>query len=216
MNITAIRVGRTFNTGNYTSKKVEIEAIPDNGQSFDEAMAEVNAIVDAQNPGEDCGATTSKKPAAKKPAASSAPPFQPKPAIEPNTRKAMKGAKSDQADPTPATVAASTGPTTSPANDQPAAKPRGKKAKLAEHEKELQYMLDSTTLEELRDRFTNLRTMVSQFTVDQWEAAIDKLRDQYRALNSMTADKAVQDVIIAGAKAEQNYIANARSSEAAA
>lgn len=66
MIITNMRYGFTKNLGNYESCKVEIEGIPNDGQSADEVMTELKAYVAAQLPGPQNGAETSTSPAPKK------------------------------------------------------------------------------------------------------------------------------------------------------
>jgi hypothetical protein len=223
MIVGAIRIGRTFNLGNYESKKVEIEAIPDNGQSFDSLLSEVTTMVDAQGPdgGEQHTPDTGKPAAPKKPE-SSDPPFNPGSNVvaepAPKNGKA-KGAKSETGNPTKATPAASTATsttaTTTEAVDTPTTNPtpangKGKARKTAkspEHEKELTYVLDSQSLDELSERFANLRTMSAAFGhVDNWEGALTQVADQYRKLNTIDADPKVVEQIVAGFKAERNYV----------
>jgi len=220
MNVTAIRVGRTFNLGNYESRKVEIEVIPDNGQTFDEAMAAVNEIVEKQGRAEETGATT--KPAPKKPAPSN------------NKPPLAKGAKSEKANPTQSPTTSQNSPASRPATQpaeppfdpgqkieaEPQKKKRGRKPKTPakpDHEKELQFTLDSETLEELDERFASVRTMAAAFgSIENWEGALSQVAGRYRELNSPTADPEIVNRIIAAFKAERTAIEERRASEAGA
>lgn len=214
MNITAIRIGKTFNTGNYTSKKVEIEAIPDNGQSFDDAMAQVNAIVDAQNP-DSQGATTAPKPKPATKPANSAPPL-------------AKGAKSGKADPTQSATAATqtsssqAEPPFEPGRDV-AAEPKPKKkrgrprkaAKVPDHEKELNYALEAESLDELFERFNNLRTFADAFgSLENWAGACAQVQQRYKQLNMATSDPDLVDSIVAALRSESTAIAEKRQDAA--
>jgi hypothetical protein len=58
MIVTNMRYGFTKNLGNYESCKVEIEGIPNDGQTADEVMVELKAYVSAQLPGPANGAPT--------------------------------------------------------------------------------------------------------------------------------------------------------------
>lgn len=43
--VTAIRIGRTFNLGNYESERVDVEVTIDPGESFDDAVARARELV---------------------------------------------------------------------------------------------------------------------------------------------------------------------------
>lgn len=80
MIVTNMRYGFTKNLGNYESCKVEIEGIPNDGQTADEVMAELKAYVAGQLPGPQNGAPTEpaavkrvSNPRTKKAAATKAP-----------------------------------------------------------------------------------------------------------------------------------------------
>lgn len=52
MHLSKVRFGATFNTGNYTSQRIEIEADLDDGYgtTIDEAMAKLRELVAEQSP----------------------------------------------------------------------------------------------------------------------------------------------------------------------
>lgn len=43
--VTAIRIGRTFNLGNYESERVDVEVTIDPGETFDAAVARARELV---------------------------------------------------------------------------------------------------------------------------------------------------------------------------
>jgi len=102
----------------------------------------------------------------------------------------------------------------STAEKSTAKKSSAKKSTKAEHEKELQYVLDSESIEELLERFNVLRDpaaqFVSEFGTDGWEAAVTSIADRYRKLNRTDSDPGIQQQLVAAFRAERNYIENCR------
>lgn len=228
MNITAIRIGKTFNTGNYTSKKVEIEAIPDNGQSFEEAMAQVNAIVDAQNP-DAVGATTEAAPAKK---TTTAPPLagKGKTSAKAQTQAALagKGAKPDKTDPSgastsekssstkaksPASSPSETATTTTAPTTEKKKRGRPKKSAEVPGVDELLPKLKQTpTVIDMLVVFNDMRSVADRTSgeaADTWEQVCKEVAAHLRTIPGHTEQDGYADVVKAF-DAEREALATAR------
>lgn len=222
MLIQSFTYSRTAQPKQYESVKVEMAAAPSEGQTAVEAFAELVQFVDAEVEAAIAAAKGAPKPATKP--VNSAPPL------------ATKGAKPEKADPTPSPTTSPNSPASQPATQSAAAneppfepgsnvvaeptKKRGRPRKAApvpEHEKELQYVLDSETLEELFERFCHLRTFADAFgSIENWASACRQVQARYKQLNTPTADPELQKNITAALTSESTAIANARLAGTAA
>jgi hypothetical protein len=183
----------TKNLGNYESAKLEVEAAPSDGQTAEQLLVEVNDYLSKQMN----GMPVTEKPV-KKDKAKADPPLPKTDAVTP--------AKMVEAKP--------------PAEK----KARGKGSKKAElqaaaaappsPEQELQYAIDSETLPELLERFNNVSKMRDKFA-EQWEAAVTRIADRYRKLNSLDADPVVLDQIVKAFKRERQKIEEVKAGIAA-
>jgi len=218
VNITAFSYCRTAQPKQYESVKVDVAAVPSDGQSTTDAFGELMAFVDMKVD-EQCrliqsGATTNSKPAPKKKAASNSPPLKStKDTMAPTPTNGVMDAK---ADPTPAVAKSTATAGATPANtasntnagvaNEPTKKAAKKKAaKAPDHVKQLTYTLESETLEELLQRFNDLREMAGAFN-GEWEATVGHAAGAYRKLNTVTADPKVQSHLIAAFQAERTAI----------
>jgi hypothetical protein len=169
MLVTHIRYGRTVNLGNFQSEKLEVEIIPEAGQTAEQALEEVRQYVDSKT-----------SPNAK----GAAPP----PTTDPPLKKAANKAAAKADDP-----------------PKPAAPKKPRAKKKAAHEIELGYTVEAQSLEELHERFENLRTMGPLFG-EGWEVAVAQIVARYRALNSVTADPEIQARLTDAFKEERRVI----------
>lgn len=202
MNVLRISYCRTVQAKQYEPVKIEIDASLDNGQSLEDGMAQLRAAVDAEIATSVAEITGAKPPLAKadKPAA--------KPKVEKKPDPTAKQSKA--AAPSPGIAASSTSdaaPWEEPAEKKPAAKStKGNKAEAA---KKLAYALESESLEELLERFNDLRKDAKLFDLVAWEAANTDLANVYRKLNNNLADPEIVKSITAAFRAEREYITNA-------
>lgn len=218
MIITSFSYKKTVQVKQYEPVVIEAAGVPGEGQTAAEAFAELAEFVDAKMDEEIAnvkGAPTKPKSAAKP--ASSAPPL------------ANKGAKPEKADPTPATSTSPIVKVGGGAIEPPfepgskvAAKPKPKKKrgrpakKVPDHEKELNFTLEAESLEELFERFCNLRTFADAFgSVENWAGACRQVQARYKELNSPLADKEVVGNITAALTSESAAIAERRNAELA-
>lgn len=208
MQVLSVRVGKTINTGNYSSLKLELEASPSDGQTADQLLAEVGEYLDKQAAaatGEPAKpATKSEKAATNKPPLSSDP---------------TSGATATNGKAAPTTTHIDKPATTIIGGDKPpkANKPKaGKAASQASvakdtkaAEKEFKFALESETLEELAERFNNLRKFAKDVPVSKWDeitASKGKLAELYRKLNTPTSNPETQNQLINAFKAERTYV----------
>lgn len=232
MQVLSVRCGLTKNLGNYESAKLEIEAAPSDGQPADQLLAEVNEYLQKQVEAAVAasGGVKEKQPAKKKTADA--------PLKGAKSNPTTAGTTTESA--TPTTPAGSTdGATTEDApfnadsapNAEPGDKPAPKASKSSKkaerqaasakkaadnaHKKELQYALDSETLDELLARFNSVRRMAGDFD-DAWEAAVTKIADRYRKLNSLDANPETLDQLVKAFKAERQAIEKSKGEAVAA
>jgi hypothetical protein len=234
MQVLSVRCGLTKNLGNYESAKLEVEAAPSDGQTSDQLLAEVNDYLSKQVEAAVSNAGGVKeKPAKKK---SMAPLAKSGESSDSDYTNGVKDAgapfKADptQGDSTPDVMPAKQTSTEKPMTPRSMVK-AGKTALDAEKangkaqnkanvnapdpKKELKYALEAETLDELLERFNGLRKMAADFG-DGWEAAVTKIADRYRKLNSLDANPETLDAIVKAFKAERTAIEKMKSEAVAA
>lgn len=220
---------RTAQPKQYESVKIEATAAPSDAQSTLDAFAELVGFVDAEVE-QACARVASgngaPKGGKKAPTKANPTPAAPLAASLSSVSGNLASTGESAAQTTPAKAEAppfDDGQPIKQAEPAPAKtrKPRKSKADLqanmksiADVSKEVNYVLESETLEELAERFNNFRAPTSGFvascSVDQWEQYIDAICGRYRQLNSATANHETQQTIIAAGKAERTFIANQR------
>lgn len=199
MQVLSVRCGVTKNLGNYESAKLEVEAAPSDGQTADQLLAEVNDYLGRQVEAAVAAGSSKDKPAkTTKPKASTEAPLK--------------------SDPTDAATAASTATQAATSQtEKPATKPKASKADKQKSvavdaksmEKETKFTIESQTLEELAERFNNLRKLREQFPLSEWDGLTSNkgpLAVVYRKLNSPVADPDVVDQLTAAFKDERKYV----------
>lgn len=228
MLITTIRYGRTVNIGNYESERLEVEAqlTPGSGETEAQVLSQLREYVDAEV---GCNSTVERKakgpaktapPLADKPAATQqAAPQQATPAPKPETAK-RRGRPRKESEP------AATAPAVDNKKEAAAAVAEAVKGTTlaanmkrgmtdaerwqTEHYKELRYALDSETLEELAERFNNLRMFycLRFHEPGEYRAVLDKIGARFNEIVTANPDAPMElkEQIKAAGRSERAYL----------
>lgn len=192
MKVAAVRFTRRWNHGNYEHSELSVETIPDDGQTAEDLLTATRQFVEAQRPGSNLAPVSNGKP-------SSAPPLAKKDDMVPALEQSIAATKAAE-----------------PAPDKPK---RGRPSKAQNDARAaVRLATEAKNLEDFLECIQEARQKAAALPLDEWDritAANGPLAAKYRELNSIEADPATVNTIVAALKSERQAIADKQAATAA-
>jgi hypothetical protein len=193
MNVTLVKYGRTVKRNDdpkcFEFERVDVEAMPLPGQTPDELFAQVRGFVETKL--SEVIGTGGKEEKPKK--------AEKKPDPTAGGETGQGDTSSSTAKPSPEPTPAKSKKTSAKAKAQAAQLDKEKRTRL-------QYAIESESLQELHDRLVSLSEINNAFTIDEWQAANQKVAEVYRKLEKTSDTFDVQDQITELFRSNKNIL----------